>query len=275
MATKCKEFYSEVDQLIDSEFFLESIREGFKKAKDPRVSDNVTYQFVPILVMIVCAVLAGANSILDMHAYALAKEGLFQKILGIPRVPGYSVFWWLLTRMEPKGLEECLVGWIQSIPEETKLKIISVDGKRLRGAKRTKKIHLVSAWDSLRSLLLGQVKTAEKSNELTAIPELLDKIDLHGSIVTIDAAGCQKEIVKKIRLRGGDYIIALKGNQRTLHDEAENFFLRQQLFNTSIPDVSDHRAVTKDTEDRKRDSLWLPTSWIGWNLGGNGWASPR
>lgn len=106
-------------------------------------------------------------------------------------------------------------------------KLIGVDGKHLRGAsKRGKKIHLVSAWDSSRSLLLGQVKVSEKSNEITAIPELIDSIDLKNSTVTIDAAGCQTEIVEKIRKREGNYMIALKGNQGTLRAEAENFFMQ-------------------------------------------------
>jgi predicted transposase YbfD/YdcC len=224
MLKKPKEFYTEIDQLFDSEAFLESIKEGLERVKDPRVSDNQTYQLIHILVMMLCAVLAGACSIVDIYMYALAKEGLFHRVLGINKTPSYSVFWLLLTRLEPNGLQECLVGWIQSLPDETRQKIVSIDGKRLRGAERNTKIHLVSAWDSLRSLLLGQVRTAEKSNEITAIPELIDKIDLRNAIVTIDAAGCQKKIVKCIRARGGDYIIALKSNQEGLLDEAENFF---------------------------------------------------
>ena len=104
--------------------------------------------------------------------------------------------------------------------------MIAIDGKHIRGAARAKKIHLVSAWDSNRSLLLGQVKAREKSNEITAIPELIDSLDLKGATVTIDAAGCQTEIVKKIRERGGNYLIALKGNQGNLRAEAENFFLQ-------------------------------------------------
>jgi predicted transposase YbfD/YdcC len=101
---------------------------------------------------------------------------------------------------------------------------MAIDGKHLRGAARSKKIHLVSAWDSSRSLLLGQVKADEKSNEITAIPELLDSMDIRGTIVKIDAAGCQTEIVEKIREGEGNYLIALKGNQGTLQAEAENFF---------------------------------------------------
>ena len=114
---------------------------------------------------------------------------------------------------------------IQSLPDEDKSKLIAIDGKHLRGAAaRGKQVHLVSAWDSNRSLLLGQVKAHEKSNEITAIPELLDSLDLTNATVTIDAAGCQTDIVDKIRAGGGDYMIALKGNQSTLHAEAVSFF---------------------------------------------------
>lgn len=253
MKRKTKEFYSELDRLVDSEAFLSSIREGFKRIKDPRASDNQTYQLIHLLVMILCAVLAGANSILAIYTYALAKERLFRKVLGIEGAPCYNVFWLLLTRLDPKGLEESLVGWIRSLPEEAKQKIISIDGKRLKGAERNNKIHLVSAWDSLRSLLLGQVKTAEKSNEITAIPELLERLDLHGATVTIDAAGCQKEIVKKIRAGGGDYVIALKGNQGNLLAEAENFFTQaaaMQYEDTGCLRFSGHEKGHGRKEDR-------------------------
>lgn len=111
------------------------------------------------------------------------------------------------------------------MPDEDKEKLIAIDGKHLRGAATCgKQVHLVSAWDSNRSLLLGQIKAQEKSNEITAIPELLDNLDLTNATVTIDAAGCQRDITDKIRDAGGNYMIALKGNQGTLHAEAVNFF---------------------------------------------------
>jgi predicted transposase YbfD/YdcC len=221
---RTQEFYTEADQIVDKEAFLESVKEGFYEIKDPRAPDNQTYSLVNLLVMIISAILAGANTILDIHDYAHLKRQLFQRMLKIEEAPSYDVFWWLLTRLNPKQLENSLVRWIQALPEEDKQKLIAIDGKHLRGASRNAKIHLVSAWDSNRSLLLGQVKAEEKSNEIKAIPELLDNIDLNGAIVTIDAAGCQTEIVEKIREGGGHYFIALKGNQGTLCAEADNFF---------------------------------------------------
>jgi predicted transposase YbfD/YdcC len=222
-----REFYREIEWLADKEAFLESVQEGFNEIEDPRARDNRIYPLVHLLVIILCAVLAGANTILDIYDYAHLKLTMFQKILKIERPPSYNVFWWLLTRLDPRQLESSLVNWIQALPTDDAEKLIGVDGKHLRGAsKRGKKIHLVSAWDSSRSLLLGQVKVSEKSNEITAIPELIDSIDLKNSTVTIDAAGCQTEIVEKIRKREGNYMIALKGNQGTLRAEAENFFMQ-------------------------------------------------
>lgn len=222
---KGQEFYSAIDEIADKEAFLESVREGFSEIEDPRAQDNQSYRLIDLLVVILCAVLAGANTITDIHAYAQVKIGLFQQLLQMSTAPSYDVFWWLLTRMNPRQIESCFVRWIQSLPDEDKSKLIAIDGKHLRGvAARGKQVHLVSAWDSSRSLLLGQLKAHEKSNEITAIPELLDSLDLTNATVTIDAAGCQTDIVAKIRDGGGDYMIALKGNQGTLHAEADNFF---------------------------------------------------
>jgi predicted transposase YbfD/YdcC len=221
---KAAELYSEFDQIGDSEAFLETVREGFKGINDPRAKDNQSYPLVNLLVMIICAILAGANNIIDIHEYAHLKLDMFKRILKMDSAPSYDVFWWLLTRLNPDHLENCLISWIQSLPDEFKSKLIAIDGKHLKGAARIKKIHLVSAWDSNRSLLLGQVRADEKSNEITAIPELLEKLDLKGATVTIDAAGCQTTIVEKIREGEGNYLIALKGNQGTLYAEAKCFF---------------------------------------------------
>lgn len=219
-----REFYSTIEQITDKEAFLESVREGFKDIEDPRMQDNQDYRLVDLLIMIVCAILAGANTITDIHAYAQVKTHMFQQFLPIPATPSYGVFWWLLTKLDPEQIEGCFVRWIQALPDEDKNKLIAIDGKHLKGASTNKRMYLVSAWDNNRSLLLGQVKTKEKSNEIKAIPELLDRLDLTNATITIDAAGCQTEIVRKIRERGGNYMIALKGNQGKLHAETVNFF---------------------------------------------------
>jgi len=218
-----KDTYSEIDQVVDNEAFVECIREGFKEVEDPR-SPGSAYEFASLLVIILCAIIAGANAITHIHEYAEMKISLFQRLLGIDRAPSYSVFWWLLTRLNPHQLQNAFIGWIQSLPSDVKEQIIAIDGKRLKGASQKEPVHLVAAWETGRGVLLGQVKTAEKSNEITAIPELLKTIDIKGATITIDAAGCQTDIVDDIRRQDGNYLIALKGNQGTLHGEAENFF---------------------------------------------------
>jgi predicted transposase YbfD/YdcC len=223
-----KDAYSEIDQIVDSEAFVACVKSGFKEVKDPRTEDNNSYPLVSLLVMVLCAIIAGANAITQIHEYAEIKIGLFQRLLGVDRAPSYSVFWWLLTRLNPKQLQDAFINWINSLPNEIKERIIAIDGKRLRGASHKQSVHLVAAWETSRGLLLGQVKTEEKSNEITAIPELLKTIDIKGAMVTIDAAGCQTGITDQIRDQNGDYMIALKGNQGTLHDEAQNFFAQAE-----------------------------------------------
>ncbi len=161
------EFYTEIDQITDREGFLESVEKGFSGIEDPRARDNQTYPFLHLLVMMLCAILAGANTILDIYNYAHLKLHMFRRLLSVEEAPSYNVFWWLVKRLHPGQLEKSLIRWVQAMPEKDKQKLIAIDGKRLRGPCRNGKIHLVSAWDSTRSLLLGQVKTEEKSDALT------------------------------------------------------------------------------------------------------------
>ncbi len=131
---KEKEFYSEVDQLLDAEEFLESVREGFCGVDDPRAKDNLSYPLVNLLIMILCSVLAGANTIIDIYNYAHLKLNMFQRILKMEEAPSYDVFWWLLTRLNPKQLESSLINSIQSLPDEEKERLIAIDGKHIKGA---------------------------------------------------------------------------------------------------------------------------------------------
>ena len=178
--------------------------------------------------MILCAVIAGANSISAVHEYVQLKKEMFNRLLGITGTPCYTVFWWLLTRLKPEPLQSAFINWASKLPAKVKTKLIAIDGKHLKGLIGKSGVHLVAAWESSRGVLLGQVKAEEKSNEITAIPDLLDTLDIKGANVTIDAAGCQKEIAKKIREKEGDYTLALKRNQGILHAEAENFFMQAE-----------------------------------------------
>lgn len=219
---KQQDTYSKLDWIFDSDEFFDSIKRDFGSITDPRALDNQSYPLEILLIIILCAFIAGANAIVQIHEYAKEKIFLFERILGIKKVPSYSAFWWLLTRLNPKELQACFNEWIKSMPQEMKESIIAIDGKRLRGSRNL--THLVEAWESGRGLLLGQIKTENKTNEIKVIPTLIQAIDVKGAVVTIDAIGCQKAIIKQIIEQGGNYIIALKANQGRLFDEAINFF---------------------------------------------------
>lgn len=259
---KLAEFYSAADQLLDQQEFVESIERAFKEIPDPRVLDNQSYPLTYLLIMILAAVIAGANAITQIHQYVCVKIGLFQRLLGIEQPPGYLVFWWLLVRLDPQKLQETFLHWMKELPTEVKERIIAIDGKRLNGASK-QVVHLVSAWETGRGLLLGQMKTENKSNEITAIPRLLNTIDIKGATITIDAAGAQKKIVEEIRDLGGDYVIALKGNQGHLHDEAQNFFEQARECQYEGCDCAVAKAIEKG-HGRIEEREVVVTSLLDW-----------
>lgn len=259
---KSVEFYSAADALIDQQEFVESIERAFKDIQDPRVLDNQSYPLVYLLIMILSAVIAGANAIIQIHQYVSVKIGMFRRLLGIEQPPGYLVFWWLLVRIDPQKLQETFLHWMKELPAEIKERIIAIDGKRLNGACK-QIVHLVSAWETGRGLLLGQRKTDNKSNEITAIPKLLDTIDIKGAIITIDAAGAQKKIVEKIRDLEGDYVIALKGNQGHLHDEAQNFFEQARAIQYEGCDCTVVQSIEKG-HGRVEEREVVVTSLLDW-----------
>jgi len=228
MPKKKLDQYSDFEKESDIQAFKDSINEFFKDVPDPRSRDNCKFPLTSLLVMMLMAVIAGANNILAINDYIQEKQYLFRELLGLNRIPQYNTLWWLITRMNPEKFASSFYKWVEdvrvkNIPD----KIIHVDGKCLRGAlnnKGNQNIHIVHAWSSKESLLIGQLKTDEKSNEITAIPELLDLIDIEGAIITIDAAGCQKNVVDKICNKGAHYVLAVKGNQPTLHNEIIDLF---------------------------------------------------
>ncbi len=223
------ELYTNESQQQDLQTFKDELEECLAEIKDPRSQDNQTYSFSSLMGIILCAIVSGANSITAIHEYAVAKKEWLCLWLDLPdEVPGYSVFWWLLITLDPTQTEKLFRRWIDSLNPSDLKEIIAIDGKRVRGASRKNTpdslLHMVSAWSSSKGLILGQVKTEEKSNEITAIPELIKSLDISGAILTIDAMGCQKDIADLIVEQEGNYVIGLKGNQQSLHDEVVNFF---------------------------------------------------
>jgi predicted transposase YbfD/YdcC len=218
--------YDDNDRCDDIQSYEDAVKHAFAEVPDPRSKDNLLYPFYGLLLVILASTLGGARSITAVYEYSKAKAAILCPLLNLERPPSYSSFWWILARTNPEILNKAFIKWIELAAEAllgSAGRIISIDGKTLRGAKKSL-VHYVSGYECTKGILLGQVKTEEKSNEITAIPELLKIIDVKDAMVTIDAMGCQTKIASDIRESGGHYTIALKGNQGTLHDEVMNFF---------------------------------------------------
>lgn len=219
-------------QKIDEEkLFTNTIWKHFSILKDPRVKDNQKYPFRHLIIAIVCSLICGANDIEAIVNYIDSKMEWLRERLGMESSPSYKTIWWFLVLMNPEELNKAFMGFVeearQSLCSEQKIiEMIAIDGKTSRGTARdeVKALHTVSAWSSTLQLLLGQVKTDEKSNEITAIPKLLKLLDLEGKVITIDAMGCQASIADQIVEGGGHFILALKGNQETIHEEVTAVF---------------------------------------------------
>jgi predicted transposase YbfD/YdcC len=201
-----------------------AFHDHFRDLKDPRVERTRKHPLINILFIAVCGVLSGANSFAGIQEFGCDRRAWFARYLDLSHgIPSDDTFARVLARLDPGAFERCLLSWIQAVQEITDNRLIAIDGKTLGGSydRRDGKaaIHMVSAWASENKLSLGQVVVSEKSNEITAIPELLGLLDVSGALVTIDAMGCQKEIAELIREGGGDYVLAVKLNQPTLYEQ--------------------------------------------------------
>jgi len=228
-----------------------SIVEHFSTLQDPRMQGKIQHKLSDIIVITICAVMAGADDYVDIATYGRLKEFWFKTFLQLDGgIPSHDTFGRVMSLIAPEEFGKCLIDWIRAVFPTSGKGLIAIDGKTPRGshdrANGRAAIHMVSAWAVEDHLILGQVKTEEKSNEITAIPELLKTIDVEGRTVTIDAMGCQREIVKQIVDQGGDYVLSLKGNQGTLHKETELLFEKAKEDNFKDLPHDTHTTVDGD-----------------------------
>jgi len=246
--------------------FVAGLERCFAKLRDPRVQGRCDHLLIDILAIGVLAVMCGAEDWPDIEAFGECRHEWLKTFLQLPEgIPSHDTFRRVFGLLDRKQFAACLFQWTQALHEATGGKVLAIDGKTARRsfAKKTGKaaLHLVTAWASENGLTLGQVACEEKSNEITAIPELLKLLDLRGQTVTIDAMGCQKEIAAQIRGQKGQYILALKGNQGTLADDMEQFY--EEAMDQNFAGVKHSTVDTFDRghgreEFRSYDALEIP-----------------
>ena len=253
-----------------------SILKHFSVLSDPR-RDNRRHKLIDIITIAICAVIGNADSFEHIAEFGRAKHEWFKGFLELPHgIPSADTFERVFARIDPVEFKTCFLQWIRAISQLTKGEIIAVDGKTLRRShdKSNGKsaIHMVSAWACANSLVLGQVKTEEKSNEITAIPQLLKTLEIQGCIVTIDAMGCQKDIAETIVDKDADYVFSLKGNQGNLHNDVKLFFEDQKENN--FKDLLFDYHETIDAEHGKIEiRKYRTVSDIDWLQGKENWKS--
>ena len=207
------------------------IEDHFAELTDPRRREG-TYPLINIVVIAICAVICGADDFVAIAQFGRTKKKLLGRFLDLSAgIPSHDRFNAILGAIKPAEFEKCLLSWITALHELTAGQVVAIDGKTLRRsfdkASNKSAIHMVSAWATANHISLGQVVVDQKSNEIIAIPKLLEIIEISGCLVTIDAMGCQVAIAQAILDQKADFVLAVKGNQPTLHDGIRDFFLDQ------------------------------------------------
>jgi predicted transposase YbfD/YdcC len=225
-----------------------AVMDYFHDLPDPRrQTKNKRHLLLDIVVVALCATIAGCESAVEMEAYGRQKQSWLKRFLALPSgIPSHDTFSRVLQALDARRFHDCFVRWVAALHEETAGQVVNIDGKTLRRsfdrAKGIPALHLVSAWAAQNRLVLGQVAVAEKSNEITAIPKLLEVLELSGALVTVDAVGCQKEVAAQVREKGADYVLAVKDNQPHLYEDIAEHFQQALDDEAALPPRQRHHT---------------------------------
>lgn len=245
------------------------LKEALSEIKDPRRTDrgNIRHRLEDIIIIGLCTVIGNGEDFEDMEDFGKEREEWFRQFLELPNgIPDSDTFRRVFERIEPKALSDCLYNWLSNHREDGS--VIAVDGKTIRGSGNHshRAYHVVSAFVAENQITLGEVKIEEKSNEIKAVPELLETLDIENSIITADAMSCQKEIVRTIREKKADYCIALKENQPTLYENVDLYFREfSQELSSYVTKDKDHGRIEIREYRLLTDLSWLPEkeAWSG------------
>ncbi len=243
-------------------FVLPPVVAAFAPLPDPRVERTKRHALLDIVAITLCAVIAGAETWVDIAEFGQAREAWFRTFLALPHgIPSHDTFGRVFTRLDPVAFARCFQAWVATVATLAEGEVVALDGKTVRGsgrlsgtgAAREGALHVVSAWACEAGLTLGQVRTPTKGNEITALPELLALLDVAGTVVTIDAIGCQTALAAQIRAQGADYLLAVKQNQPWLHNRIVAAFADAQAHawrrgGHAVP----HTAATSIEKDHGR-----------------------
>ena len=238
----------------------------FHDIDDPRMDRTKFHLLQDILVIAICAVICGAEGPTAIEEYARDKQDWLKTFLTLSNdIPSHDTIGRVIALIDPRQFQACFLRWIQEICHLLPGEVVAIDGKTLRHSFDTEldqsPIHIVSAWATSNRVVLGQIKVNDKSNEITAIPELIDALDLTNCIVSIDAMGCQKQIATRIRAKDADYALALKKNQERLFTDVQNLF-EQSLSITPMPTCLDYYETIDQAHGRREVRRYWTTDAI-------------
>lgn len=229
----------------------------FGSLADPRIERTKLHKLTDILFIVICATLCSMEGWEEMEDFAIERKAWLKRFINLANgVPSHDTLRRVFSKLDPCVFQRCFINWVDGLQSKIDGQVIAIDGKTVRGSRDKRNgrsaIHMVSAWASENQLVLGQIKVDDKSNEITAIPELLDALFIENSIITIDAMGCQKSIAEKIREKKADYVLAVKNNHKQLYKEINTIFtdrdkIEKRLYRYTRNIEADHGRIEQRT----------------------------